>query len=138
MKKNHTTLINFILIVCILFSGMYFNHAETDSFFYSVKHTDSSTISAFFDDSYIPETEQLCTNTLSNIQKLTCSQIIKKETLKSATLHLSLQVLQAEFVPYYFSGAINPLVNHTAISNRCILCYIHNQDGKKSSHFSLI
>ena len=82
-QKSYRRLLNFIISIVILFSGLYFNQTEADAFFDAANPTAQSTVSGV-------------------------------ELPISANTQINTSELQQK-----------------------ILCYIHAQDGKKSSYFSV-
>ena len=45
-QKSYRRLLNFIISIVILFSGLYFNHTEADAFFDAAKPAAQSTVSS--------------------------------------------------------------------------------------------
>ena len=120
-QKSYRRLLNFIISIVILFSGLYFNQTEADAFFDAAKPTAQSTIELLLTSrtSYIKEVKQ------GPAQAETSVRII-------AALPDTWELSVSRYA--IFS---EPILSKTIISQQKILCYIHAQDGKKSNYFSV-
>lgn len=83
-QKSYRRLLNFIISIVILFSGLYFNQTETDAFFDAAKPTAQSTVSGvelpISANTQINTTELLLASRTSYIKKT------KQEPTQSETL----------------------------------------------------
>lgn len=136
-RKSYRRLLNFIISIVILFSGLYFNQTEADAFFDAGKPTSQSTVI----DVELPISANTQINTTELLLASRTSYI--KETKQEPTQSETLIRFIAAFTDTqdlaisHYAVFSDPILCKTVLSQRMILCYIHAQDGKKSNYFSV-
>lgn len=135
-KKSYQRLLNFILSIVILFSGLYFNQTEADAFF-DAETTTQPTVCGI----ELP----LSANTQINTTELLLASrtsYIKETKQEPAHAETSVRFIAAladtlELATSHYAIFSEPVLSKTITSQQKILCYIHAQDGKKSAYFSI-
>lgn len=128
-KKNSKNLILFLCLVSILFSGMFFNHAETDGYFRNSPITHP--VIKVCDETILMPT-QLCPETMVRSQISSYVQNLKKESFRSASMSLPVLPSPTHTISYFIYCLFEENDCLIRLSNHRIICYIHNQDGAKS------
>ncbi len=130
MRHRHSNiLINFILLISLLLSGMCFNDFQTDSHF--TCHKASQTISTT--DSF-SHSEELCTlDLLENIQNVYVRQGRSYQTSNIRQISL-ICILNIFSDTIYHSAYISrdEQSGKQIPSNRIIISYMHQKDGSKA------
>lgn len=135
-QKSYRRLLNFIISIVILFSGLYFNQTEADAFLMRQTLPPSRRSAVLsFQSLRIHRSIQASFPCFENL-------LYKRGETGACTggnicpFYRSIsRYTGAFFLPLcYFS---EPILSKTIISQQKILCYIHAQDGKKSSYFSV-
>lgn len=136
-KKSYRRLLNFIISIVILFSGLYFNQTEADAFFDAGKPTSQSTVS----DVELPISANTQINTTELLLASRTSYIkeTKQEPAQSETMIRFIAAFTdtQDLSVSHYAVFSDPILCKTVLSQRMILCYIHAQDGKKSNYFSV-
>ena len=136
-QKSYRRLLNFIISIVILFSGLYFNQTEADAFFDAGKPTSQSTVS----DVELPSSANTQINTTELLLASRTSYIkeTKQEPAQSETLIRFIAAFTdtQDLAVSHYAVFSDPILCKTVLSQRMILCYIHAQDGKKSNYFSV-
>ena len=134
-QKSYRRLLNFIISIVILFSGLYFNLTEADAFFDAANPTAQSTVSG------VPISANTQINT-SELLLASRTSYIKEVKQGPAQAETSVRFIAAfldtrELSSSRYAIFSEPILSKTIISQQKILCYIHAQDGKKSNYFSV-
>ena len=136
-RKSYRRLLNFIISIVILLSGLYFNQTEADVFFDAAEPAAQSTVSGV----EFP----ISANTQINTTELLLASrtfYIKEAKQGPAQAETSVRFIVAltdtwELSVSRYAIFSEPVLSKTIISQQKILCYIHAQDGKKSNYFSV-
>lgn len=136
-KKSYQRLLNFILSIVILFTGLYFNQTEADAFFDAGNATAQPTVCGI----ELP----ISANTQINTTELLLASrtsYIKETKQEPAHAEMSVRFIAAladtrKLAVSHYAIFSEPVLSKTITSQQKILCYIHAQDGKKSAYFSI-
>lgn len=136
-RKSYRRLLNFIISIVILFSGLYFNQAGADAFFDAAKPTTQSTVSGV--ELPISANTQINTTELLLASRTSYIKEAKQEPAQAETSVRFIAALTdtRELSVSRYAIFSEPILSKTIISQQMILCYIHAQDGKKSNYFSV-
>lgn len=136
-KKSYRRLLNFIISIVILFSGLYFNQTEADAFFDAGNQTAQSTVSGV--ELPISANTQINTTELLLASRTSYIKEAKQEPARAETSVRFIAALTdtQELSVSRYAIFSEPILCKTVLSQRMILCYIHAQDGQKSNYFSV-
>ena len=136
-QKSYRRLLNFIISIVILFSGLYFNQTEADAFFDAANPTAQSTVSGV--ELPISANTQINTSELLLASRTSYIKEIKQGPAQAETSVRFIAALPdtRELSISRYAIFSEPILSKTIISQQKILCYIHAQDGKKSNYFSI-
>ena len=136
-QKSYRRLLNFIISIVILFSGLYFNQTEADAFFDATKPTTYSTVSSV--ELPISANTQINTSELLLASRTSYIKEVKQGPAQAETSVRFIAALpdSRELSVSRYAIFSEPILCKTVLSQRMILCYIHAQDGQKSNYFSV-
>ena len=136
-QKSYRRLLNFIISIVILFSGLYFNQTEADAFFDAGKKAAQSTVSSI--ELPISANTQINTSELLPASRTSYIKEVKPRPAQAETSVRFIAVLTdtRELSFSHYAIFSEPILSKTIISQQRILCYLHAQDGQKSSYFSI-
>ena len=136
-QKSYRGLLNFIISIVIMFSGLYFNQTKADAFFDAGKPTSQSTVSNV--ELPISANTQINTTELLLASRTSYIKNTKQEPTQSETLIRFIAAFTdtQDLAVSHNAVFSDPILCKSVLSQRMILCYIHAQDGKKSNYFSV-